>query len=165
MVHCHTVHLALGTLLIPCTMCGTGALLPPRPPLASCTLASEDLAELAVQFWVARGALPHRAPFTRCTAESMHHVWHRFPTLSLAALAAQALNLSTPASELERCERDYLRERLGDARVDGGMLLDVSTPNAFMRRMAPLTERIGKGWMQGHTWCTATQCTFPSVHC
>ena len=24
MVHCHTVHLPLGALLIPCTMCGTG---------------------------------------------------------------------------------------------------------------------------------------------
>ena len=23
------------------------------------------------------GALPHRAPSTRCTAECMHHVWHR----------------------------------------------------------------------------------------
>ena len=23
------------------------------------------------------GALPHRAPSTRCTAESMHHVWYR----------------------------------------------------------------------------------------
>ena len=24
MVHCHTVHLPLGALLSPCTMCGTG---------------------------------------------------------------------------------------------------------------------------------------------
>ena len=26
----------------------------------------------------AHGALPHRAPSTRCTAESMHHVWYRY---------------------------------------------------------------------------------------
>ena len=37
----------------------------------------------------AHGALPHRAPSTRCTADLVHRVWHRCPTPSLAALAAQ----------------------------------------------------------------------------
>ena len=31
------------------------------------------------------GALPHRAPSTRCTAESMHHVWHRWATRARSA--------------------------------------------------------------------------------
>ena len=26
---------------------------------------------------VTHGALPHRAPSTRCTADAVHHVWHR----------------------------------------------------------------------------------------
>ena len=27
---------------------------------------------------VTHGALPHRAPSTRCTADLVHHVWHRY---------------------------------------------------------------------------------------
>ena len=44
------------------------------------------------------GALPHRAPSARCTAESAHHVWHRCPTPSLAALAAQVPTIVEPLS-------------------------------------------------------------------
>ena len=38
------------------------------------------LTELGDARWEAdptHGAPPHRAPSPRCTAESMHHVWHR----------------------------------------------------------------------------------------
>ena len=33
-----------------------------------------------VSVWTAHGALPHRAPPTRRTAESVHHVWGRSPS-------------------------------------------------------------------------------------
>ena len=35
MVHCHTVHLPIGALLSPCTMCGTGGLAPSLAALAA----------------------------------------------------------------------------------------------------------------------------------
>ena len=37
--------------------------------------------------WATHGALPHRAPCTRCTADLAHHVWYRYklPTLSSVA--------------------------------------------------------------------------------
>ena len=43
---------------------------------SSVASVSERLHAL-VRATAAHGALPRRAPSTRCTAESMHHVWHR----------------------------------------------------------------------------------------
>ena len=48
------------------------------------------------------GALPRRAPSTRCTAESMRHVWHRWSsTPSLAALAAQVFYRNRNGSDFD----------------------------------------------------------------
>ena len=56
---------------------------------------------------VARGALPHRAPYTRCTAESMHHVWLQ----------------ASMTGELKRVESSKLN-RLADAILSTNPLLE-----------------------------------------
>ena len=90
MVHCHTVHLALGALLMTCTMCGTGDLLParrlelPRVPHGGARRARrvERLRRQRVGGSRARGegrgrtwcTPTHRAPSTRCTADLVRRV-------------------------------------------------------------------------------------------
>ena len=113
------------------------------------------------------GALrPHRAaPSTRCTAESVHRVWHRHLTPSLAALAAQVLvdclelsclhhkvlSAAHSAHLASRWEQRWFGQELG-----------------AWRRWALIWALRLFRWgvflliceQQGRTWCTATPCTF-----
>ena len=78
----HTVHLGLGALLSPCAMCGTGEF---RGDSIYVVAWVQSLSISFAQGWLlqdvlvisraAHGALPHRAPCTRCAAESVHRVW------------------------------------------------------------------------------------------
>ena len=79
----HTVHTTctppLGALLTLCSVCGAGAnhtpLGPPTEPLGGFRL--DPPWPCAVNTRATHGALPHRAPSSRRTAELVHHVWHR----------------------------------------------------------------------------------------
>ena len=83
MVRSHTVHLPLGALLSWCTMCGTGGKLKaievvPIAETESCpTPNTWTSARRQVFDRAAHGALPHRAPSTRCTADRVHRVWRQ----------------------------------------------------------------------------------------
>ena len=110
MVHCHTVHLALGALLSPFTVCGTGIdvqLISATPILFQWQREPAVAADVSAHFndaalemcagRAAHGALPHRAPPTRCTADLVHHVWYRhLPTTSYRMR-------STASSDSSRC--------------------------------------------------------------
>ena len=54
--------------------------------------------ELGVLLGITHGAPPHRAPSTRCTAESMHHVWRR----SELELELLPVRVFLPAALLQR---------------------------------------------------------------
>ena len=72
---------------------------------SSVASVSERLHAL-VRATAAHGALPRRAPSTRCTAESMHHVWHRYkrpPTPSTAAPRADRAARTGCAKGCESC--------------------------------------------------------------
>ena len=88
MAHSHTAHLPLGALLSACTVCGNRK-----------------------GYCATRGALPHRAPCPRCTAECMHRVGHR---KGYCATTSGAGNCSTDAMgswpiDKKRPLRDSLR--------------------------------------------------------
>ena len=86
MAHSYTVHLALGALLIWCTMCGYR--LQGRHRRAHGQAAPHGAAQ--GRTWCTPTPCTSHPP----TAECMHHVWHRHLTPPLAALAAQALHPS-----------------------------------------------------------------------
>ena len=85
MVHSHTVHLPLGgALLSPCAVCVAQVVYFVQGVLGLAALARTyfmkdtlGLSPAEVGAWATHGALPHRAPPPRCTAEPMHHVWYR----------------------------------------------------------------------------------------
>ena len=90
-------------------------------------------------------AVPRRAPSPRCTAESVHHVWHRWTA------AGQLAGLRPGCAAAVRAVAD-LAERYG-------LLLQIVLGTAhFLRWGESGAYSVINRAM--HTWCTPTPCTF-----
>ena len=127
----------------------------------------------------AHGALPHRAPSNRyrCTSDPMRHVWHQAIPRGLKAFLARKSRSETMMGVI-RLWRMLEAPRRWLATTASGLIIQHMLATIGPR---PLLEegKIGLADLKlflttklasivrrrPRTWCTATPCTPPSVHC